>query len=128
MEKKPLLYEAACIFSILGSSIGFLSMFVASFFFKAVTREITSITNITATEKLSPAYFAILGTMFCVSTIGAIKLYRMQRTGLYFYLAGQLVVLFLPVVWMGGNAFSTTNAIFILIFASVYLFYFRRLN
>jgi len=128
MEKKPLLYEAACIFSILGSSIGFLSMFVASFFFKAVTREITSITNINATEKLSPAYFAILGTMFCVSMIGAIKLYRIQRTGLYFYLAGQLVVLFLPVVWMGGNAFSTTNAIFILIFASVYLFYFRRLN
>jgi len=128
MEKKPLLYEAACIFSILGSSIGFASMFIASFFFKAVIHEITLITNITATEKLSPAYFALLGTMFCVSMIGVIKLYRMQRTGIYFYLAGQLVVLFLPVVWMGGNAFSTTNAIFILIFASVYLFYFRRLN
>jgi len=128
MEKKPLIYESACVFSILGSSIGFVSMFIAAFFFETVTQKITSITNITATEKLSPVYFAILGTMFCISVIGAIKLYRMRRVGLYLYLTGQLAILFIPVIRMGGNVFSTTNAIFTLIFASVYLFYFRRLN
>lgn len=125
MMKKPILYESACIFSIIGSSIGFISMFISTFFFRIVTEKITSITNITATEKLTPIYFAMLMAAFSVSLTGAIKLYRMQRSGLYFYLVAQLVILFLPVFWLGSNAFSVTNAIFTLIFSGVYLYYYQ---
>lgn len=128
MKKKPILFESACIFSIIGSSIGFISMFMATFFFRIVTEKITALTNITATEKLSPLYFAMLMAAFSVSLAGAIKLYRLQRAGLYFYLTAQLMILFLPVFWMGNQAFSTTNAIFTLIFACVYLYYFRVLR
>lgn len=125
MKKKPILFESASIFSIIGSSIGFISMFISTFFFRIVTEKITSITNITATEKLSPLYFAMLMAAFSVSLAGAIKLYRMQRAGLYFYLMAQAMILFLPVFWLGANAFSATNAIFTLIFAGVYLYYYR---
>lgn len=125
MMNKPILYESACIFSIIGSSIGFISMFISTFFFRIVTEKITSITNITATEKLTPIYFAMLMAAFSVSLTGAIKLYRMQRSGLYFYLVAQLVILFLPVFWLGSNAFSVTNAIFTLIFSGVYLYYYQ---
>ena len=125
MKKKPILFESACIFSIIGSSIGFISMFISTFFFSIVTEKITSITNITATEKLSPVYFAMLMAAFSVSLTGAIKLYRLQRVGLYFYLTAQAMVMFLPVFWLGSNSFSTTNAIFTLIFALVYLYYYR---
>ena len=125
MKTKPLFYESACIFSIIGSSIGFISMFTATFFFRIVTEKITLITNITATEKLSPIYFAFLMAAFSISLAGAIKLYRMQRIGLYFYLTAQTVILFLPVIWLGSNAFSVTNAIFTLIFSGVYLYYYR---
>lgn len=125
MKKKSILFESACIFSIIGSSIGFISMFISTFFFRIVTEKITSITNLTATEKLSPVYFAMLMAAFSVSLAGAIKLYRMQRVGLYFYLMAQAMILFLPVFWLGANAFSTTNAIFTLIFAGVYLYYYR---
>lgn len=125
MQKKPLLFEAACIFSIAGSSIGFVSMFIATFFFSAVTEKITLLTNSTATEKLSPIYFALLMAAFSVSLTGAIKLFRMQRIGIYFYLAAQATILFLPVFWLGSNALSVSNAIFTLIFASVYLYYYR---
>lgn len=125
MEKKPILYESASIFSIIGSSIGFISMFISTFFFRMVTEKITSFTNITATEKLSPVYFAMLMAAFSLSLAGAIKLYRLQRTGLYFYLLAQAMIMFLPVFWLGSNAFSTTNAIFTLIFAGVYLYYYR---
>jgi len=128
MEKKPLLYEAACIFSIAGSSIGFISMFIATFFFKIISEKITSITNITATEKLSPLYFAILGAAFCVSLVGAIKLHQIKMSGLFFYVTAQLVILFLPVFWLGGNSFSTTNAIFTLLFSSVYIYHFKLLK
>jgi hypothetical protein len=126
MKHKPLFYEAACIFSIIGSCIGFLSMFIAAFFFNSVTEKIKQITDLTATDKLSPVYFAILMAAFSVSLVGAIKLYRMQRTGLYFYLTAQTVILFYPVFVLGSNGFSVTNAIFTSIFASVYLFYSRR--
>lgn len=128
MEKKPIVYESACIFSIAGSSIGFLSMFISTFFFRIVTEKITSFTNITATEKLSPVYFAMLMAAFSLSLAGAIKLYRMQRVGLYFYLVAQALIMFLPVFWLGSNAFSATNAIFTLIFAGVYLFNFKLLK
>jgi hypothetical protein len=125
MKNKPLFYESACIFSIIGSSIGFVSMFIATIFFRIVTEKIRQITDLTATEKLSPIYFALLMTAFSVSLAGAIKLYRLQRTGLYFYLTAQTIILFLPVFWLGSNAFSVTNAIFTIIFAGVYLFHYR---
>ena len=128
MKKKPILFESACIFSIIGSSIGFISMFISTFFFRIVTEKITSVTNITATEKLSTVYFAMLMAAFSISLAGAIKLYRMERVGLYFYLLAQATILVLPVIWLGANAFSTTNAIFTLIFAGVYLAYYKLLK
>ena len=125
MQNKPIVYESACIFSIIGSSVGFISMFISSLFFKLVTEKITAVTNITAAEKLTPVYFALLMAMLCISLVGAIKLYRLQRIGVYFYLAAQILILFIPVVWLGNQAFSTTNAILTATFSSIYLYYYR---
>ena len=128
MQNKPIVFESACIFSIIGSSLGFIAMFISTFFFRFVTGKITSVTNITTTEKLSPIYFALLMATFSVSLAGAIKLYRLQRAGLYFYLVAQLLILFIPVFWLGNQAFSSTNAIFTATFASIYIYYFRITN
>ena len=128
MQNKPIVFESACIFSIIGSSLGFIAMFISTFFFRYVTGKITSVTNITATEKLSPIYFALLMAAFSVSLAGAIKLHRLQRAGLYFYLVAQLLILFIPVFWLGNQAFSSTNAIFTATFASIYIYYFRITN
>lgn len=125
MEKKPILYESAAILSILGSSIGFTGAFGAAFFYEATVKKITSLTNITTTEKLSPLYFALFGTLFCVSLIGAIQLFRMKRSGFYFYLPAQILLLTIPVLWLGSNAFSVTNAIFTALFGGIYLYYYR---
>lgn len=128
MKKRPILFEAASIFSIIGSSVGFITMFISTLFFGFVTEKIRAVTNITATEKLTPVYFAVLTTAFCVSLAGAIKIYRMQRVGLYFYLAAQLTVLVFPAIWLGSNAFSVTNAIFTILFSGVYIYYYRILS
>lgn len=125
MKKRPILFQSACIFSIAGSSIGFLSMLLAAIFFNIVSEKIESFTNITTTDQLSPLYFVSLMAAFGVSLAGAIKLYRMQRPGLYFYLTAQIVILFLPVFWMGSNGFSVANAIFTVLFSGVYLYYYR---
>lgn len=128
MEKKPILFEGACLFSLMGSSIGVLYTLIATVFFHNVTGKITQFTNMTATEHLSPLYFVILMAAFSLSLAGVIKLYRMQRSGLYFYLAAQAMILFIPVICLGSNAFSVTNTIFTLLFSGVYLFYYRRLS
>ncbi|HEY3372884.1 MAG TPA: hypothetical protein VGK10_18690 [Prolixibacteraceae bacterium] len=128
MEKKPILFEGACLFSILGSGIGVLYTLLATVFFQYVTGKIVQFTNMTAAEHLSPLYFASLMAAFCISLAGVIKLYRMQRAGLYFYLLAQSMILFLPVIWLGSNAFSVTNTIFTLLFSGVYLYYYRRLS
>lgn len=128
MEKKPILFEGACIFSLVGSSIGLLYTILAIVFFQYVAGKIVQFTNITAAEHLNPLYFAVLMAAFTLSFAGVIKLYRMQRAGLYFYLAAQTMIILIPVIWLGSNAFSVTNTIFSLLFSGVYLFYFRRLS
>lgn len=128
MERKPILFEGACLFSLVGSSIGVIYTLLATIFFQYVTGKIVQFTNITTTEHLSPLYFALLMGAFTLSLAGVIKLYRMQRAGLYFYLVAQLMILFIPVIWIGPTAFSVTNAIFTFLFSSVYVYYFRRLS
>ncbi len=125
MKDRPIVFQSACIFSIAGSSIGFLTMLFSVIFFKTATEKIEQFTNITAADHLTPLYFAILMAAFSASLAGAVKLYRMQRAGLYFYLTAQLMILFLPLIWLGSNAFSATNAIFTILFSGVYIFYSR---
>jgi len=128
MERKPILFEGACLFSLVGSSIGVIYTLLATIFFQYVSGMIEQFTNITTTEHLSPLYFALLMAAFSLSLAGVIKLYRMQRVGLYFYLAGQMMILFIPVIWLGPTSFSVTNTIFTFLFSSVYIYYFRRLT
>lgn len=128
MEKKPILFEGACLFSLLGSSIGLLYTILATVFFQSAREIIEKFTNMTATDDLSPLYFAVLMAAFSLSLAGVIKLYRMQRSGLYFYLAAQAMILLIPVIVLGPTSFSVTNAIFTGLFAGVYLYYYRRLS
>ena len=128
MEKKPILYEGACLFSLMGSSIGILYTLITVVFFNFMMEKVVQVTNITATEHLSQLYFALLMAAFSISLAGVIKLYRMQRAGLYLYLVAQAMILFIPVIWLGSNAFSVTNTIFTLLFSSVYIYYFKHLS
>jgi hypothetical protein len=128
MEKKQLIFESACIFSIVGSSIGFVAMLISTFFFKFVTENIRAVTDLTSTEKLSPLYFSFLMATYCVSLYGAINLFRLKRTGLIFYLLAQVMIMILPVIWLGNTAFSISNAIFTILFSGVYLGNYRLLK
>ena len=128
MQKKPLFFEAACMLSMAGSAIGFLGSLISILFFKRVTEVVRSLTNLTEADKLSPLYLALLGAAFALSFAGAVKLFRMQKAGLWFYLPAQVLIMILPVIKMGQYAFSTTNLIFTVIFAGVYIFHYGRLT
>ena len=128
MEKKPILFEGACVFSFLGSSIGFVAMLLAAVFFPYVSQKIVMLTNYTAADYLSPLYFTILMASYSLSLVGVIKLYQLQRTGLYLYLLAQAMILLIPVIWLGSNTLSVMNVIFTILFSAVYIFYYKRLR
>lgn len=125
---KPLLFESACIFSFLGSIIGLLYMLSFALFFDDMYRIVGKLTSFTSLEPLNPMYFAILMVAYVLSLAGVIKLYRMQRTGLYFYLTAQLMLLIFPLIWMGMDALSLTNIIFTLLFSGIYIYNYRLLE
>ncbi|MGE5393595.1 MAG: hypothetical protein ACM3P1_02570 [Candidatus Saccharibacteria bacterium] len=125
---KPIVFESACIFSLLGSILGLLFMLFFALFFDEMYRAIGTYTSYGSMQLLSPLYFASLMAAYALSLAGVIKLYRMQRSGLYFYLMAQLMILILPLIWMGPGVLSITNIIFALLFSGIYLYYFRLLN
>jgi hypothetical protein len=47
-------------------------------------------------------------------------MWKLHRDGLFIYTISQLIILFLPVIWLGWNAFSVTGAIFTGVFVVGY--------
>lgn len=121
MTNKPTLFEAACLLSIAGGLLGFISLLSASIFFETAVGYIVKFSNIRAADKLSPMYLALIAGIHLMSFSGALLLYRLRKAGLYLYLAAQVMLMFVPVFWLGSNAFSVTNSIFVILFSGVYL-------
>lgn len=125
---KPIVFESACIFSFTGSLIGLLYMLSFALFFDQMVAAIGKFTSFASLQSLSPLYFASLMAAYALSLTGIIKLYRMQRSGLYFYLLAQLMILILPLIWKGMGVLSVTNIIFTLLFSGIYIYYYRLLD
>lgn len=128
IKVKPIVFESACIFSFLGSLIGLLYMISFAISFDEMIKVMGKFTNYASLKPLTPLYFASLMAAYVLSITGVIKLFRMQRSGLYFYLAAQLMILILPLVRMGLGALSVTNIIFTLLFSGIYVYYYRLLD
>lgn len=128
IKVKPIVFESACIFSFLGSTLGLLYMLSFALFFDDMLKVMGSLTSYASLQSLSPLYFACLMAAYALSLAGVIKLYRMQRSGLYFYLLAQLMILILPLIWKGPGVLSATNIIFTLLFSGIYLYYYRLLD
>ena len=127
-KNRPALLSALCILTFIGSGIAFIGYFVASLFFEKTKDLIVTYSSMHSAEGLSPLYFTALMALYALSLVGAIRIWKLHRGGLYIYVATQLLILFLPVIWMGGESFSTTNAIFTTIFVVGYTINFRYLK
>lgn len=128
IKVKPIVFESACIFSFIGSILGLLYMLSFALFFDEMYRAMGKFTSHASMQSLSPLYFASLMAAYALSLAGVIKLYCMQRSGLYFYLLAQIMILILPLIWKGMSVMSVTNIIFTLLFSGIYLYYYRLLD
>ncbi|MBW6534799.1 MAG: hypothetical protein K0B11_07305 [Mariniphaga sp.] len=115
-NQRPPFSSALCLLTFIGSSIGFVGYFLAALFFEKTSELIIKYSSWHSTETISPLYFTLLMALFAFSLTGAIRIWKLHRDGFYLYVFAQLSILFIPVVWIGWQALSATNAIFTTVF------------
>ena len=127
-SKRPPFLSALCVLTFIGSGTAFIGYFIAAAFFKQVGEFIVKYSSWNSVDEISPVYFIILMVLNAVSLIGAIRIWKFHKPGLYIYVAAQVAILFFPVIWLGWIGFSMTNMVFTLIFITGYLFHIKFLK
>ena len=122
MSKKnhPPFFSALCILTFIGSGTAFIAYFVAAISFDKLAPLIIKYSSWSSVDNISPFYFTILMALFCISLIGAIRMWKFHRSGFFIYSGAQVVILFFPTVWIGWTAFSMTNTVFTIVFIAGY--------
>jgi len=115
-KKRPDFLSALCILTFIGSGLAFISYFLASVFFEKSAEIIIKYSSWSSVEQISPLYFTALMVLYAFSLTGTIRIWKHHRDGFYLYTLAQLIILFLPVIWVNVQALSITNAIFTGIF------------
>ncbi|GAB1451868.1 hypothetical protein MASR2M47_19240 [Draconibacterium sp.] len=114
------LLSALCILTFIGSTASFIGYFLASLFFEKASELIIKYSNWYSVEAISPIYFTLFMALSAVSLVGGIRMWKLHRDGFFIYVFAQIIILFLPVVWLGWHSFSATGAIFTTIFIGGY--------
>ncbi|MBN1821100.1 MAG: hypothetical protein JXR31_16700 [Prolixibacteraceae bacterium] len=125
---RPPFLSALCVLTFIGSGFAFFAYFFTAVFFEKACKLIIEYSSWDSVDQISPLYFTLLMALFCFSLIGAIRMWKFHRDGLIIYILAQVIILFLPSIWIGWDAFSVTNSIFTAIFISGYLFHYKILK
>lgn len=126
--KRPPLLSSLCILTFIGSTAGFLGYFLAAIYFEKVGELILQYSSWHSTEAISPFFFTLLMVFYALSLTGAIRMWKLHRDGFLLYTVSQLVILFVPVIWINWNSFSYTNLIFMLIFIAGYAYNLKKMR
>lgn len=127
-KRRPDFLSALCILTFTGSGIAFIGYFVAALFYERSSEFIIKYSSWNTVETISPLFFTSLMALYAVSLTGAIRIWKLHRDGYFLYTISQLVILFLPSVWVNWQAFSVTNLIFTLVFIVGYGMNWKRLK
>jgi len=125
---RTVLLSALCILTFIGSTAGFIVYFLASLFFEKTSELIIKYSNWHSVEAISPFYFTLLMALSAISLVGAIRMWKLHRDGFFIYTVVQLILLFLPAIWIGWTSFSDTGAIFTIVFVGGYALNFKYLK
>lgn len=125
---RPLLFSAALVLSTIGSSVAALSYLFTAIFYQQALPYIERLTNIQTPNLISRWYVLVIGLISLVSLVGIVKLWQYRKSGFFIYLAAQITLLVLPLLYIGKHAFSSTNTIFTLLFVLIYLSFLKILK
>ncbi len=112
--------SALCILTFIGSTASFIIYFLAALFFEKASDFIIKYSNWHSVDAISPFYFTLFMALSALSLIGAIRMWKLHKDGFIIYFFAQIILLFLPVIWIGWNSFSVTGTIFTAVFMAGY--------
>ena len=127
-SNRTVFLSALCILTFIGSTVSFIAYFLASVFFGKTSELIIKLSNWSSVETISPGYFTLLMALSAISLIGAIRMWKLHRDGFFIYTIVQLILLFIPAIWIGWSSFSDTGAIFTIVFIGGYALNFKHLK
>jgi hypothetical protein len=125
---RPPFFSALCVLTFIGSGVAFIGYFLASLFFEKTSELIITYSSWDSVDRISPPYFTFLMILYGFSLVGAIRMWKFHKDGFFIYTIAQLIILFLPSLWIGWMAFSTTNVVFTAVFVVGYFLNFKVLR
>jgi hypothetical protein len=126
IRRSPLL-TALCILSFAGNLIGFLLYLSAAIMNREARILIMEMSDTRETSPYTVAYFSIFALLYAISFTGVRKMWQLKKSGFWFYLFSQSVILVLPYIWPGDQAFSSVAVIFTLLFVILFGFQMRKI-
>lgn len=125
---RPAFLSGVCLLSFIGSGMAFIAYFLASLFFDRTSELIIKYSSWNNTDEISSLYFTLLMALYAFSLIGAIRMWKLHKSGFYVYSISQIIILFQPALWINWQAFSVTNVIFTFIFIFAYFLNLKHLK
>jgi len=124
------------VLTFIGSGFSALAYLMSGIFYDTFQQTLSAITSVNSEMAVSADMFAsfprllfiALGVFNGISLLGAIAMWNLNKTGFHAYTLSQLVILALPVVFMGKAYFGIGDAMLTLLFVAYYYFALRRLG
>jgi hypothetical protein len=118
-KRSPLL-EALCILSFAGNGIAILIYLIAAVWNEPARQWIREWSSMYDVSGFTSIYFLIFTLLYALSFIGVLQMWRLKKTGFFFYFASQVAILFLPSLWLGKPVYSSVVIIFTILFTVLY--------
>ena len=137
VNKSKLSLRIVLVLSIIGSGISFLSYSVVGLFYNQYQALFASMPEglpeemAVALEMLVErprALFLLLGIFSGLSLLGVILMWNIRRSGFHCYTLAQLILLTLPVIFLGKSSFAIGDAMLTLLFVVYYYTSLRMLG
>lgn len=124
------------VLTFIGSGLSCLAYLMAGFFYDTFQHTLAVIASANAEMAVSADLFAAFprllfiaqGVFYGISLLGAIAMWNLSKSGFHAYTLSQLVLLALPMVFMGKAYFAIGDAMLTLLFVTYYYFSLRRLG
>ena len=142
---KPIIgLRIVLVLSIIGSGLSMLSMLSTGIMLPAISQNFDNGTlslygsNITLNGPTLAAvemmlsypqwFYFLLTALYALSLYGAIRMWNLHKTGFHAYTLAQLLLLIVPVLFLGKGQFAIGDAMMSLLFIAYYFFTLKTLG
>ena len=122
--KRPVLLSVLCILTFIGSGLGSLSFLVTYLSFdiaQELFQEMKDIVpGIEYVAKAGKNLFLTGSILYFFSLLGASLMWQLRKAGFHFYVASQILLVILPLVYISGYGISFLDVLLSLVFIFLY--------